>query len=148
MNPEPENFEALRKLLALKRHEQPPPGYFDQLPGRILAQLRKEEEQPNFWTRFVNTFVLRPAFAFTLGFAVCAFFITGLTFSLRVNPAMIASQPKLESWEVASSSPNKQPITLHVPGFDEFAPTNSDDQPSLFGNSSVRTMPASFSLGR
>ena len=43
MNTPPENeFQDLRRLLALKRHEQPPPGYFNNLHRDIIAQLKAE----------------------------------------------------------------------------------------------------------
>src|SRR5580698_887876 len=44
MNNGPENFEELRKLLKVKRYEQPPPGYFSRLPDSIVNRLEKDGE--------------------------------------------------------------------------------------------------------
>jgi hypothetical protein len=77
MNSDSNDFEALRKLMALKRHEQPPPGYFNRLPDRIAARLEREGSQPGFWERIIAGFSFRPAFAYS--FAIAAF--GALTFS-------------------------------------------------------------------
>lgn len=62
MEDESENFDELKKLLSLKRHEQPPPGFYRDLPGRVLQQIEAEEARsPGFWERLVGAFELRPA---------------------------------------------------------------------------------------
>ena len=66
MEDESENFDELKKLLKLKRHEQPPPGFFRDLPGRVLQQIETEEAKaPGLWERLVGAFELRPALSTT-----------------------------------------------------------------------------------
>ncbi len=44
----------LQRLLALKRHEQPPPGYFDNFLGEFHQRLAAADNQPTVWERFAN----------------------------------------------------------------------------------------------
>lgn len=78
MNSDSENFEALRKLMAIKRHETPPPGYFDRLPDKIAHRLVHEGGSPGFWDKVLAGLSFRPSFAYS--FALAAF--GALTFSV------------------------------------------------------------------
>jgi hypothetical protein len=95
MNSGQEDFEKLRKLLALKRHEQPPPGYFDRLPNQILSRIKAGETEESFWDRLLPKIVLRPAFAYGFGLAACVLLAIGGNYALRTDPAPAIGSPFL-----------------------------------------------------
>src|SRR6266849_2467759 len=83
MYPDPENFDQLRRLLALKHHEQPPPGYFHHFSGQVIARIRAGEREPAnalarfFWDarwlqRLWAALEARPVMAGSVGVACCA----------------------------------------------------------------------------
>src|SRR5436305_12774238 len=87
MNPDSENFDSLRKLLALKRHEIPPPGYFDRFSRDVMARIKSGDTGDelgmdlSWFQRFLRVFDVKPVFAGAFGTAVCAFLISGLVTS-------------------------------------------------------------------
>src|SRR5690606_9970390 len=73
------------------KHEQPPPGYFNQLPNQIWSRIEKEkaEPAPTFWNGFLTRFVLRPTVAYGFAFVVCATLIVGIGTSLNQGDQML-----------------------------------------------------------
>src|ERR1051326_8949810 len=82
MNPDSENFEALRRLLALKRHEVPPPGYFDKFSREVIARIKAGddgERKPEGWIhRLWAALEAKPIFAGAFGAAVCTVLVSGI----------------------------------------------------------------------
>ena len=91
MHPEPDNFDQLRRLLTLKRHEQPPPGYFNHFSREVIARIRSGELQQTSSAGFLLEFPLlqriwaaleaKPVLAGTFGVALCGFLTAGFLFS-------------------------------------------------------------------
>lgn len=93
MNPEQENFDALRRLLKLKRYEQPPPRYFNDFSSQVIIRIRTggPENAESFverlftevpWVRSLfSAFETKPAVAWGFGATVCALVVSGIVYS-------------------------------------------------------------------
>jgi hypothetical protein len=103
MKSDSENFEELRKLMALARHELPPPGYFNRLPASIISRIERGEGQLSFWERLATNFTVRPAFAYAFALAACGALTTSV-YSVKSRAHDTAYQPPSNSgWRIASS---------------------------------------------
>ena len=63
MDNTPEGSDSVGRLMALKRHETPPPGYFRGFSARVIARIEQEEmarAQP-WWSRIGGLLDWRPA---------------------------------------------------------------------------------------
>ena len=101
MNADPENFDDLRRLLALKRHEHPHPRYFNDFSSSVIARIKAGERgdpasmvgrlfgQAGWWQRARAAIEAKPAFAGAFGAAVCALLISGIVYSENA-PAVAA----------------------------------------------------------
>ena len=76
MGSSPDNFDSLRKVLRVKRYEQPPPRYFDEFSGRVIARIEKGDARVSWWERF--GFDLRPALGAATGVLACALVVYGV----------------------------------------------------------------------
>ena len=69
MNPAPEQFDRLRKLPTLKRHESPPPGYFNHFSDKIIARIEAEGlcARNLWWQRLFKEWDAKPVLACAYG---------------------------------------------------------------------------------
>jgi hypothetical protein len=158
------NFEMLRRLLALKRHEIPPPGYFNHFSGEVIGRIRAGEasapasiseqlfaEAP-WLMRLLQVFVFKPAFAGAFASMLFLLLVFGIIFADRPDSA---PQPLLQAVaqndggnpQLAVVSPMTLPDTTVHTGI--IASTNPvlSLQPvaSLFGQQNPLVMPVDFS---
>ncbi len=136
MQPERDDFESLRRLLALKKYEQPPPGYFSRFSQQVVLRLERGEASPeaskfdwvlsplSWLQRTWDALEGRPALAGCLGFAVCGLLATGLYFSDKTPPmaSVVTVDSPLGTTSLASAQPSTNGI-MRVRGsslFDEY----------------------------
>ena len=98
-----EQFPQLRRLLALKRHEQPTPGYYHGFSSQVIARIRAGERgvPDNFLQRLLSQapwlerswagFANRPTLAGAFGAGVCALLVSMVIFSESNEPASFNS---------------------------------------------------------
>jgi hypothetical protein len=85
-------FEALRRLLALKRHEVPPPGYFEDFSGRVIGRLRAGEavSQLPWLLRLLQAFESKPAYPVAFASALCTLLLFGIV-SVEQSPELVTN---------------------------------------------------------
>jgi hypothetical protein len=158
MSQSPDNFDALQKLLALKRHEPPPPGYFNRFAGQVIARLEAEGgvPSPTWWQRWWEALNAPPVLALSYGAVIVGLVMlgTGLLQSLELDadPALAASQPWLarDSISVAAVAPPRAEVLLS-PAVDPAGPASSfspvlgnSAPPFLFNPSGLRVERVSY----
>jgi hypothetical protein len=91
MGSSPDNFSELQSLLKLKRHEQPPPRFFDHLSHGVLDRLRGPEglRQQTLFSVLGLDFGLKSILFYSLGVAGCLLAVSGLTYQLVKGPSPV-----------------------------------------------------------
>lgn len=146
MAAEDNNFDELRKLLALKRHEQPPPGFYDDLPGKVMQRIYAGDtaEDMPWLVRWFQSRLVRNAFVSSLGAATAGLMIYGVLSSQNApgpaQPGLEAGAAMLNGQPVAVGS-QARPTFYNPFGRDANEPASSkpvmamvtNEAPSLFG---------------
>jgi len=135
MENENQDFSQLKKLLSLKKHEQPPPGYFNKFSGnvivRILAQrdgkrdsLDELEAEAPWLMRFWRMLEAKPIFGAAFGAAVCSLVLAGILAAEKpVAPQRIAAPIQQPADPLLATSPTvDQPLLI----------ATNDSPPNLF----------------
>ena len=126
MSPDTENFESLRKLLTLKRYEQPPPGYFHNFSRDVIARIKAgdngEPARSAFWElswlqRVWGALEAKPVLAGGFGVAVCGALVFGAVYSGndKMDAAAMDSATQQsfhsEGLQIANNSPSDAPVS-------------------------------------
>jgi hypothetical protein len=152
MNSNPDEFETLRQLMALKRHEQPPQQYMNQLSGTIRSRIERGEGQLTFLERI--NFSWRPTLAYAMGLTVCGGL--GMSAIYMVNQEMARSRDASETAVVAvpaaaaayASQANLTQPQLHVANWLRNTNPASETQPEIsYFNLSHNIRPVSYDTG-
>jgi hypothetical protein len=157
LNSETENFEKLRKLLTLKRHEQPPPRYFHNFSNNVLARLNASEgdSESQWLLNFWHGLMQRPVLSGALGASAFGLLLFGLVYSqgnVTPNTGYFAEAP------FTASAPGSDKAPATVTFFNQFTetapeainstnPVTSTEQPSLFNSAGFNIQRISYQTG-
>ena len=152
-----ENFDSIQRLLALKRHEQPPPGYFNYFSDKVISRIEVEqfENSPGWWARFVSRFDAKPVLACAYGFTISGLLLMGFRLSeiFEQEAATAPTRAPSSPWLAAGLGSGGDSAEFVHTGYDR--PSSLASFSSLYpiiqsqpvgGNSSFRIQPASFSF--
>jgi len=150
MNENQPNFESLRRLLALKRHEAPPPGYFNNFSRQVMARIRVGEgEAPAslserlfagmpWLLKWLQSLETKPVFAGGFASALCLLLLFGV---LITQQSESVSQTFLQpsTQEVAPVAPfaSETPAVLPQPVSQIMIAENSTNPVVNFQSSST-----------
>jgi hypothetical protein len=164
MNENQPNFEPLRRLLALKRHEMPPPEYFDVLSKRVIERIRAGEaetpaslserlsDQVPWLLKFLQAFEAKPVFAGAYASALCLLLIAGVILAERPEPTSQASfEPMPQTVSLLTPTTlaalPQQPVNQMLIADNSTNPVfNIQSTSSPFGQISFGAQPVSYSL--
>lgn len=122
MNPDSPEFEQLRRLLSLKRHEQPPPGYFDRFSREVVVRIKAGEQGDasvagGWLQKLWGMLEAKPVFAGAFGASVCAVLISGILNSEEtgavagvMNPALANGSFVPTATSTAAMALNESPV--------------------------------------
>jgi hypothetical protein len=142
MNADHDKEQELQRMLALKRHETPPPRYFRSFSERVIDRLNTPEPSGplTLWQRLGLDIDGRPVLVCASGVVVCSLLVVGLVVSLRVTPPKPAPpEPGDQTHRVVAPPPSSTgaPEEQSVPSVVVAPPFYPVDAPV--------TVPASFS---
>jgi hypothetical protein len=160
MSEDTENFEQLRRLLALKRFEQPPPGYFNNFSRHVILRIEAGERGEE--VRFLDQFSwdapwlqriwaaleTQPVLAGAFGMALCGFLIAGVVFADNGDSGANPSFANV-SIPQADPSPLLTRVALQPSGANAIGSPAKTDEMLLraLGTLQVEAQPASLSFG-
>ena len=150
MNPDSEQFEQLRKLLVLKRHEEPPPGYFNRFSDQVIARIKtgdQNEEGVSWLRKLWSLLETKPMLTGAFGAAVCALVISGIVFTddgessdANLHGATLGANPSLAGG-LGTMALNQTPETSH---FSSSTNPVSPTLRALFDQPQLNAQPAGF----
>ena len=116
MNPSPEPFDRLGKLLALKRHEPPPPGYFNHFSDKIIARIEAEGlcTQVSWWRRLFPQWDAKPVLACAYGLVITGLLAIGVGVSQSLDTEEAAAPDLGRPW-FAQAPASDIALPLSVP---------------------------------
>lgn len=134
MTADPNDFDKLKVLLAWKRHEQPPPGFFNHLPDRIVSRIEADLvlRRRSLAERLLGFADFKPLLACSYGLAVGGILMWGLHFTTTDTDAeSLATTHSAALWPSPAfatvSLPNPEPIPQTDPTTTGFTLANTPD---------------------
>jgi len=100
MSRSPEEFDQLRRLLVLKRHEQPPPAFFNHFSDKIIARIEAEGlvMRPRWWHRLFPELDAKPVLACAYGLVITGLLVVGLGITESLGPEESAAPTLGNPW--------------------------------------------------